>query len=87
MTFPAASAISPSFQILLFVRKRGKASKEEILRELNSQRLLDDRMQDLEKDFLVEHSEHGLRLRPAGYFLARIFTTYRRLFLLTQGGG
>ncbi|MBI4402636.1 MAG: hypothetical protein HY537_00655 [Deltaproteobacteria bacterium] len=88
MSFPAAAAWSPSFEVLMFVKRKQKrqgVTKETVLKELALDRLVWDRVRDLTYDGFIT-GETEFSLKPSGRRLAALFHWYRTVLRLQQKG-
>lgn len=87
--YPASQADSPSFKILLLVRKSMPAgmTQREIRAIFNSKVLLEDRLQDLTHAGLIKEYESNLELTQKGHALILPFMILRRLIGLPMGKG
>jgi len=89
MTFPAIAAQSPSLEILRWIQthKATDASYQKFLSEMGQERLLSDRLNDLEKDRFVKVTRGEHSLTTSGRWLAAFFVFYRKLLGLRLGEG
>jgi hypothetical protein len=88
MSFPAASAQSPTILMIDFLSRAPGLSAGELEKQLNQRvNLVGDRLLDLEADGLGRASAEGFKPSRAGYFLGLVFWTYRRILGLPLGGG
>lgn len=89
MSFPAASAQSPTILMIDFLARspQGLTSRE-LENKLNAQvNLVGDRIRDLEADGLGKNDGQDFKPSRAGYFLGAVFWTYRKILGLPLGGG
>lgn len=94
MSFPAASAQSPTILMIDFLSKHDGLAEKDLEKKLNERvNLVGDRLRDLEADGLASKGSTGpggaTAFRPsgAGYFLGLVFWTYRKALGLPPGGG
>lgn len=83
MTFGCASVRSPSFEILLILRKNPGMSLSEIETQLAKEDLLNDRVQDLGEEGLLA----GKKLRGTGKAVGCFFHTFRCVLRQPLGSG
>lgn len=84
LVFPAASAKSPSFEILYYVWSQDKpVPLNELQIQLAKPELIGDRMNDLSKDRLTSKG----KLTDFGRLVAYFFYFYRNVIGLKQGTG
>jgi hypothetical protein len=88
MSFPAASAKSPSLLIIDRLDRSGSLTEADLERALNqSANLVEDRLHDLKADGLIHSSGVEFRPSPVGRTIGYVFWTYRRLLGLPLGEG
>jgi hypothetical protein len=88
MSFPAASAKSPSLLLIDVLDREGPQTKEELeAKLLKSVNLVEDRLRDMQADGLVSKNAKEFRPSRAGRFLGYVFWYYRRLLGLPLGEG
>jgi hypothetical protein len=88
-SYPAAQAMAPSLEIAYAVRRsmpRG-LSRAELLARLNTQALVQERVEDLVADRLVRLEGGRYVLTPASARLVRFFLGLRALLGLRRPGG
>lgn len=88
-SYPAAQALSPSLEIAYAVvrsRPRG-LSREELLASLNTEALVQARVEDLVADGLIRGEGDRYVLTPVAAGLIRIFLGLRALLGLRNQGG
>ena len=88
-TYPAIQAWSPSLFITFLLGQSNKAfSIKEISEQIGEDSLVNDRVEDLQKEGLIVISQDSLIfLTRKGYFLANIFILYRKILGLEEGKG
>lgn len=89
-SFPGIQAISPSLEMISAVQKKmstGGATLQDIHQAVLSERILNDRLQDLVRDGMAEQGPDGLRLKFSGRLLAKTFFYYRKALGLPRGEG
>ena len=86
MSFPAAAAQSPTLVLVNSVVKNNLKTEQEIFLSLGN-RLVKDRLEDLQSDGLVAVEGENLTLKAPGRFLAKIFIQFRKLIGLPEGQG
>lgn len=85
--YPAFQAISPTLEILDWLRKTKSASEEQILAACRERSPVGDRIRDLENGGLIVRQSNGFELSIRGRLLAQIFIRYRALLGLSLGAG
>lgn len=83
--YPAVQASSPTLRMVLLLRSG--LTEPQLLTALSTDRLLDDRLSDLQKSGLLVTHEGKLVLSRRGNWLASFFLAYRRLLGLPEGAG
>ncbi len=76
-TSPLLGDKSPSSRIILYIRKKGSLSYNEIRRSLIDTPLITKRLDDLVAARWIERGKGRYRLLPIGLLLTRILETYR----------
>jgi len=88
MSFPAASAQSPTILMIDFLSRSPGLTSIELEQRLNEKvNLVGDRMRDLEADGLGQSKNGSFKPSRAGYCLGLVFWTYRKVLGLPLGGG
>lgn len=87
MSYPAIQAQSPTLVMLVFIHRNPGASESDIVKAMVSEKLVEDRIQDLGEDGLIKKNGDHLELTSAGFFIAWFFNRYRSLLGLPRGRG
>ncbi len=87
-TYPAIYSWAPSLKITYIMGKNNKLLTKDMLKKhFNTDNLIMNRFNDLQKDGFIKISKGNIDLTLKGKFLADFFYYYRKLLGLKEGNG
>ena len=88
--FPVVQTESPTLVIVRYLdenRDSGGLTRDEIMARMSSDQPFQDRIQDLQKNGMIQNFAGSQKLRTAGRLVAAFFYHYRRVLGLPCGEG